>query len=55
MTNKENFDIAMRKVLSVSKDELKRRLDVDSRSLKIGGKRGPKPSASRDPGACDRS
>jgi hypothetical protein len=47
MTNKENFDRAMRKILTVSKAELQRRLDAEKRQPRIGKKRGPKPSASR--------
>lgn len=49
MTNKENFDNQMRKILSVSKEELRRRLAEDTARQKIGGKRGPKPFASPVP------
>jgi len=55
MTNKENFDTTMRKVLGVSKSELQRRIEEDKQRLKIGKKRGPKPSSSRDPGVSARS
>jgi len=49
MTEKETFDTAMRKILSVSKPELERRIAEDNARLKVGKKRGPKPFASPSP------
>jgi hypothetical protein len=42
MTERENFDKAMKKILSVSKVELQRRLEEEKRNK-------PKPSSSRVP------
>ena len=53
--NKQRFDQAMTRILSVSKQELRRRLETDARRLKIGKKRGPKPSAFRDPDASGQN
>ena len=47
MTNKEQFDTAMRKVLSVSKVEMKQRIEAEKNTPRVGKKRGPKPVASR--------
>lgn len=47
MTNKENFDKAIRKILTVSKAELQRRMDEEKNRPRVGKKRGPKPSAFR--------
>jgi hypothetical protein len=44
MTEREKFDAAMKKVLSVSKQELQRRLDQEKVE-----KRSPKASSSRVP------
>jgi hypothetical protein len=44
MTERENFDKAMKKILSVSKAELQRRLEAEKAK-----KRTSKPSASRVP------
>jgi len=49
MTDKDRFDLAMRSVLSVSKEEMLRRLAEDNARQKVGKKRGPKPSASPVP------
>jgi hypothetical protein len=43
MNDKQRFDAAVKKVLSVSKQQLKERMEAE--------KRTPKPSASRVPGA----
>lgn len=48
MTERAKFDAAMKKVLSVSKQELQRRMDAEKQ-------KHPKPSASRAPGASARS
>ena len=42
----ENFDNAMRRVLTVSKVELERRLEADRLAKQGRPKRGPKPKAS---------
>ena len=42
----QNFDTAMRRVLSVSKDELRRRIEADKREHEGRPKRGPKPKTS---------
>jgi len=44
MTEKENFDQAMKKILSVSKAELQRRLEEEKRSKSSAS---PSPVASR--------
>ena len=54
MTERETFDAAMKKVLSVSKQELQRRIEADKQRPRIGEKRGPK-TASHVPGASARS
>jgi hypothetical protein len=45
MNQKEKFDNVMRGVLKVSKAEMQRRLDEDRNRIRVGQKRGPKPSA----------
>jgi hypothetical protein len=42
----QNFDNAMRRVLTVSKDELQRRLDAEKLANADKPKRGPKPKTS---------
>jgi hypothetical protein len=42
----EKFDSAMRRVLTVSKEELQRRLDAEKLANKDKPKRGPKPKTS---------
>ena len=43
MSDQEKFDQTMRKVLTVSKAEMQRRIAEDNARTKIGLKRGPKP------------
>jgi hypothetical protein len=51
----ENFDNAMRRVLTVSKTELQRRLDAEKQARANKPKRGPKPKTSAsDHVASDR-
>lgn len=50
MNQKEKFDNVMKRVLSLGKKEMQRRLSEDSQRIKIGKKRGPKTSASPSPG-----
>jgi hypothetical protein len=51
MTEAENFDAGVRKILSVSRDELKRREEQWKRQRELAGKAkpGPKPSVTRTP------
>ena len=46
MTDKERFHRALKRILPLKKDDLRKRLEAENQRLQVGKKRGSKPSAS---------